>query len=74
LGAFDTNGVERLPHGFVFFCDYGHPLDANGLGYSVEPLRENVNEHAIFRLSRVTGTLFGGTDPRSSSGGIKWRT
>lgn len=49
LGAFATDSVERLPHGFLFFCDYGHPLDANGLAYSTEPLPENVNEHDFFK-------------------------
>ena len=38
LGAFTARGAERLPHGFLFFCDYGNPLDANGLAYSTEPL------------------------------------
>ena len=49
LGAFETGNVERLPHGFLFFCDYGHPLDANGLAYSTEPLPADVNEHDFCR-------------------------
>jgi hypothetical protein len=49
LGAFETSGLERLPHGFLFFCDYGHPLDANGLAYSTEPLTPQVNGHDFFR-------------------------
>jgi hypothetical protein len=48
LGAFQTDHVERLPHGFLFFCDYGHPLDANGLAYSTVPLPADVNQHDFF--------------------------
>jgi len=49
LGAFETVDVERLPHGFLFFCDYGHPLDANGLAYSAEPLPADGNNHDFFK-------------------------
>ncbi len=49
LGAFQTGGLERLPHGFLFFCDYGHPLDANGLAYSTEPLPAERNGRDFFK-------------------------
>lgn len=49
LGAFQTNNVERLPHGFLFFCDYGHPLDANGLAYSTVPLPAQLGKHDFFK-------------------------
>ena len=49
LGAFETSNVERLPNGFLFFCDYRHPLDANGMANSTEPLPENVNGHDFFK-------------------------
>lgn len=46
LGAFEPSGAERLPRGFLFFCDYGHPLDANGLAYSLTPLpRESGHDY-----------------------------
>jgi hypothetical protein len=48
LGDFETGHVERLPHGFLFFCGYGNPFDANGLAYSTEPLPARVNEHDHF--------------------------
>jgi hypothetical protein len=48
LGAFQTGNVERLPHGFLFFCDYGHPSDTNGLAYSTEPLPAGAGEHDFF--------------------------
>ena len=47
LGSFETSRLERLPHGFLFFCDYGHPLDANGLAYSTESLPD-VRNHDYF--------------------------
>ena len=53
LGAFKTGPAERLPHGFLFFCDYGHPLDANGLAYSAEPLPETFNDHDHFTCIEV---------------------
>jgi len=46
LGDFQTGDVERLPHGFLLFCDYGHFLDANGVAYSTEPPPDN--EHDFF--------------------------
>jgi hypothetical protein len=49
LGAFRTGSAERLPHGFIVFCDYGHPLDANGIAYSTEALPQRVGEHYFFR-------------------------
>jgi hypothetical protein len=49
LGAFRTGNAERLPHGVLFFCDFGHPLDANGLAYSTEPLPTGDNEHVVFK-------------------------
>ena len=48
LGAFAPRDVERLPHGFLFFCDYGHPLDANGLAYSLTPLPRELGGHDYF--------------------------
>jgi len=42
LGEFQTNDAERLPHGFLFFCDYGHWLDDNGIAYSTEPLPNKI--------------------------------
>jgi hypothetical protein len=48
LGAFQTGNVERLPHGFLFFGDYGHWLDANGLAYSTEPLPHDMNGRDYF--------------------------
>ena len=48
LGAFKPHGVERLPNGFLFFCDYGHPLDANGLAYSLTPLPRELG-HDYFK-------------------------
>ena len=47
-GSFKASSVERLPHGFLFFCDYGHPLDANGIAYSLEPLPQVVNGRDTF--------------------------
>jgi hypothetical protein len=44
FGAFDASGAERLPHGFLFFCDYGNPFDANGFAYSTQPLPHTVDE------------------------------
>jgi hypothetical protein len=38
LGAFEASDGMRLPHGFLFRSDFGHPLDWNGLAYSTEPL------------------------------------
>jgi hypothetical protein len=49
LGAFETSGAERLPHGFLFFCNYGHPLDANGIAYSTQPLPADIGEHDFFK-------------------------
>ena len=34
--------IVRLPHGFLIYCDYGHPLDANGIAYSTQPLPESL--------------------------------
>lgn len=49
LGAFDTGKAERLPGGFLFFCDYGHWLDANGIAYSTVPLpRVDATGHDFF--------------------------
>ena len=62
LGEFQPGKVERLPHGFLFFCDYGHTLDANGLAYSTErlpatePLPANANEHDFFE--HITGNWY----------------
>ena len=56
LGAFDTGHAERLPHGFLFFCDYGHPVDANGLAYSTEPLPDTVTNRDHF--TRVEGNWY----------------
>jgi hypothetical protein len=42
LGSFDAGEAYRLPHGFIFRSDYGHPLDWNGLAYSTEPLPEQL--------------------------------
>lgn len=38
LGSFEASDAFRLPQGFVFRADYGHPLDWNGLAYSIDPL------------------------------------
>lgn len=38
LGAFHTGTAERLPHGFLVFCDVGNPFDQNGIAYSTTPL------------------------------------
>jgi hypothetical protein len=48
LGSFKAGHAERLPHGFLFFCDYGHPLDANGLAYSTEPLPTQAPDRDVF--------------------------
>jgi hypothetical protein len=38
LGAFEASEGMRLPHGFLFRSNFGHPLDWNGLAYSTAPL------------------------------------
>jgi hypothetical protein len=48
LGAFQTGNVEWLPHGFLFYADYGHPLDANGIAFSTEPLPQIVDDRYFF--------------------------
>ncbi len=45
LGEFSPGKVERLPHGFMVYCDYGNPFDANGLAYSTEPLESDDHYH-----------------------------
>lgn len=37
LGEFGASSPERLPHGFLFFSDYGNWTDMNGFAYSTEP-------------------------------------
>jgi hypothetical protein len=49
LGAFQAGSAERLPHGFLLFCDYGHPLDANGIAYSTEPPPSNPDGRDHFK-------------------------
>jgi hypothetical protein len=44
LGAFGTGSAERLPHGFLFRSDFGHPFDWNGLAYSTEPLPRQMHD------------------------------
>jgi len=56
LGDFEAVGVERLPHGFLFLCDYGHPLDETGLAYSTEPLPLVPYERDIF--SHIEGNWY----------------
>jgi hypothetical protein len=41
LGVFMAFDVERLPHGFLFFCDYGHPMETNGIAYSTAALPQS---------------------------------
>jgi len=48
IGEFRTTGAERLAHGFLFFCDYGNPFDANGIAYSTEPLPENIDQNDYY--------------------------
>ena len=38
IGSFEAGEALRLPHGFLFRCDFGHPLDWNGLAYSTQSL------------------------------------
>ena len=42
LGSFGASDAYRLPHGFIFRSDYGHPFDWNGLAYSTEPLPDQL--------------------------------
>ena len=42
LGSFEASDAFRLPQGFAFRSDYGHPLDWNGLAYSTQPLPEQL--------------------------------
>ena len=44
LGEFDVGDPHRLPHGFFFGADYGHPLDWNGFAYSTDPLPEEMDD------------------------------
>ncbi|HEX4125904.1 MAG TPA: hypothetical protein VHY37_14350 [Tepidisphaeraceae bacterium] len=48
LGEFRATGAERLPHGFLFFCDYGNWLDENGLAFSIQPLPRELNNRDYF--------------------------
>lgn len=44
FGEFEACDAERLPHGFQFYCDYGHWLDAKGFAYSTQPLPPVVDD------------------------------
>lgn len=59
LGKFAAGNAERLPHGFLFFADYGHPLDANGFAYSTEPLpeHEKIDGHS-HRFTPIEGNWY----------------
>ena len=63
LGAFQTGRAERLPRGFLFFCDYGHPLDANG-SHTAPSHRPRTRTVTItLSTSKATGIRSGGTEP-----------
>jgi len=47
VGDFQAGGAERLPHGFLFICDYGGPFDTSGIAYSTEPLPAEMKNHEI---------------------------
>jgi hypothetical protein len=42
VGDFSASNAERLPHGFLFRCDYDNPFDWNGIAYSTEPLTDEL--------------------------------
>jgi hypothetical protein len=56
IGDFTTGDAERLPHGFLFFCDYGNPFDANGIAYSTEPLPNEEDGNDFF--TRIEGNWY----------------
>jgi hypothetical protein len=56
LGAFETGRAERLPHGFLFFCDYGNPFDANGIAYSTEPIANSIGGRDF--LTHIEGSWY----------------
>jgi hypothetical protein len=58
LGAFEISEGERLPCGFLFRADFGHPLDWNGLAYSTISLPSRRADHAPFQA--ITFTPLGG--------------